>query len=1018
MKNGLHILAAIFMGAFLAACGESGDTVENVTQITQGGVEVISDVGDLPKCKKDNEGEQVLVKGESTVRICVDGKWFASKESTKDTLVVTGEFSCTTKELPDSSGLKIICNGDSVGVVKNGAAGKDGEDGLAAADGCEITQDSATVTVICNGEMMRFNMDAEGIVSVDTTALDSEKIAVSLDEVTGVSQKGPFLSGSEVVVRELRDGRSLAQTGNAFNGKILNDRGEFKINARTLMSQYVTLEVNGFYRNEVTGGNSDSKLPLFAITNVLKSSNVNINLLTHLEYERVNYLVTKKKYSVTKAKATAQREVFGLFGIDATGFSSSEYLNIAGASDEDGALLAFSVLLQGDRSVSQLSELLTKIAADMEQDGTWDDAKTRMAIAEWASDADSSGKLDSVRNNVNGWNLSSAVPNFEQFVRNFWYKEYGLDSCKAKNKDMVKAATAGKRKGTKTRYICKEDGAGLLRWQIASDFEKDTYGWKDTTDGALKNGAVTDAKYVFDKTGSYNGTKGWRSAVAVENVHGGCTESLYGSIRSYYVESEAGYYLCQKKTHKWELTNDSLMIDTQGWADADDGASKWGDSIGVVPVTAGDRICYVYDTSVVYRGWRAGNDEDCTLDLGGCTKGHAGKMERASNSFYYDCDGNNTWTMVSDEVRINTQGWNCLDSNEGEFRKGIKKDAYFVCEKSNWREASTDEELVCRNDGLCSACTENRQGVFETSNETEYVCDAKLWRKANCAEKLTKSLCTANDSALVENCETVNVHDMDYVCSGGKWHAVTSPFEYTLKDWNRKKEKYYTSLVHPDAVYGEDFTDPRDGNTYKTVVFNGKRVFAENLRYVDSRRSLNLKGNVWCYNNEAKNCEIGGAYYTWTAAVDLDCKWKNANASSLIGEQHQGICPDGWHVPNDEEWKDFFNNVGSKKIGYNAMLMVGAVSWVAANNAAAGYATNPIVSTNASGFSALPVGARSQGNFKEVGSGAYFWSSTDSSTANYWYLAESYAGLNKGKISFLGKYYGLVVRCFQDILVE
>jgi hypothetical protein len=40
-----------------------------------------------------------------------------------------GNYSCTTKELKDKSGLKIICNGDSIGVVLNGVNGKDGEKG-------------------------------------------------------------------------------------------------------------------------------------------------------------------------------------------------------------------------------------------------------------------------------------------------------------------------------------------------------------------------------------------------------------------------------------------------------------------------------------------------------------------------------------------------------------------------------------------------------------------------------------------------------------------------------------------------------------------------------------------------------------------------------------------------------------------------------------------------------------------------------------------------------------------------
>ena len=58
-----HIVAIGSIAIFLASCGEDS-TVENITQVNQSGIEVISDVSKLPKCKKDNDGEMVWVKGE------------------------------------------------------------------------------------------------------------------------------------------------------------------------------------------------------------------------------------------------------------------------------------------------------------------------------------------------------------------------------------------------------------------------------------------------------------------------------------------------------------------------------------------------------------------------------------------------------------------------------------------------------------------------------------------------------------------------------------------------------------------------------------------------------------------------------------------------------------------------------------------------------------------------------------------------------------------------------------------
>ena len=1045
----------------LSACGEN-TTTEKIVEVASSGVEVVTDVSLLPPCSATNEGELVWVKGETTPRMCSGGLWYAVAEGS-----VTA--TCSTQPFPDGSGVKILCGGDSIGVVLNGAkgepgekgdkgdtgaqgvqgrqglqgvAGKDGTDGKDGIDGvngrdgadgrdgvdgingidgadgkdgidgvngrdgndgkdgagCSMeTIDELSVRVTCGTEStVLYVGELPDTTGQGEVVLDSEKIAISLDEVSGVTQKGPFLMGSKVLVREMEDGRTLTQTGNSFNGKILNDKGEFKINARMLVSQYVMLEATGYYRNEVTGENSNSELTLFAITDVNDRNIVNVNLLTHLEYERVVYLVTQKKMKVRAAKKQAQKEVFGLLGIDATDFSNSEDLNIAGASDEDGALLAFSLMFQGDRSVADLTALLQTVANDMEKDGTWDDATTRMKIAEWSADADSAGRLATIRNNVRGWELSNVVPNFEQYVRAFWYKEYGLGDCTADSVGMVKSATAGKQQYSSTRYVCRNNG----RWEVSGDFEKDTYGWKDSTDGALKNGSVTGTKYVFDSTGSYNGSMGWRIANDVEQLYGGCRKAVYGEIRR--DTRNGGFFQCQETSHRWELVNNNLLIDTQQWTEGEDGYAKWGDSIGVV--TYGNKICYVYDTSAAYNGWRKGNDNDCTLGLMGCTAGRAGRMNEATDGNFYNC-ANNIWTKVSDRVQYNTTGWACLDSNAGEMKLGLyNTDVYFVCDANAWREAKTDEELSCRNDGLCVACTENSQGLFWKHEGNQLVCDEKTWRTPNCAEIATESLCTANDSAVVWECEDLGNFKIDYICSqdpGAKnklvWHPVRHPFEYTLADWSKKKAEYYTNVKHPNATYGSDFTDPRDGNVYKTVVINGFRMFAENLRYVDSSASVNLKGQTMCYDNKSKNCDIGGALYTWAAAHDLDKKWNNAESSSLIGMQHRGICPDGWHVPNSQEFELTISDAKASQMrGFSVF----------------GEATD------ANGFSALPGRATSRFSW-EISSGyddARFWTNEEKSSgaAPGWWIGEGGSGEPDYYINDIQKGNWYSIRCIEN----
>ena len=1022
MKTAIAVLA--FSSALLfVACGES--TTENVTQINEMGMDVVKSIKDLPKCTSENQGEQAFVKGETSARICVDGKWFATVASDS-----SADMTCTTKALKDKSGVKIICGGDSVGVVlngkngtdgkdgKNGVDGKDGTDGVDGKDGAQGIQgekgdkgdsgsdgkdgtngtsctavtlkDNSGLKILCGGDSVGVVLNGQDgakgdpgesgtpgtpgeegqpgagcsviskecilhvacgtdTVSLDVVSsedacreiaeIDSEKIAVSLDEVSGVTQKGPFLMGSRMLVREMEDGRTLTQTGGTFNGKILNDNGEFKINARMLVSQYVMLEATGYYRNEVTGKNSSSELTLFAITDVNERNIVNVNLLTHLEYDRVIYLVTQKKLKVRDAKKQAQTEVFGLLNIDATKFSNSEDLNIAGSSDEDGALLAYSLMFQGDRSAADLTVLLQTISNDMKEDGTWDDKGTRMEIAEWSADADSSGKLAEIRKNVEGWGLSLKVPNFEQFVRNFWNIEYGLDSCNAKYENVVKAASAGKRADTKTRYICKDDGAGLLRWQIASDIEKDTYQWKDSTDGALKNGDVTGKVYVFDSTGSFNGTAGWREAESIEKQYGGCREALFDSIRTDKVY--AYYYTCKESLHTWVREVDYLLIDTQYWPDSTDGKVKWGDSIGVA--TPGDRICYVWDDAAQYRGWRTGNTSDCTLGLLGCTAKRGGEMRKATSGRYYSCS-NNEWVEISDDVYINTYLYRCTIDGEGErvYKEGDlvygieKNTTRYACENEQWRDTKASEEQAGK------ACTRKLQGFIQGDSIT---CDAREWRPSIF-------------------------------------------YDYPVdKDW-----------TNPELTYGT-LEDKRDGRTYKIIDINGITVMAQNLVYSDSIKSPYLKGQSECYQNDTINCLKGGRYYRWTAAMNIDAKWNEASpymVDGLIKTPHQGICPDGWHIPTNDEWEKLY-----KGFDWSAQQAKGILKWKKA--------------TNASGFSALPTSY--DGSLTFARDFATFWSASERNEkqADYWAVASDNAGISINLLHLTYKHqHSHSVRCFKD----
>jgi hypothetical protein len=307
---------------------------------------------------------------------------------------------------------------------------------------------------------------------------DAGVVAVKDWEVAGVSQKGPFVTGSVVTVQEL-DGITLKQTGKSFKGSIKSDKGDFAIKDINLESQYAILEANGYYRDEISGKKSSGTVTLRAFTDLSNRKTVNINLLTHLEYERVMYLVTEKKKSIAEAKEQAEKEILASFAIEGE-FAESEDLNIFKSGDGNAALLAVSVLMQSDVDVAGLTERMGEFSIALAEGGSWDDADTKTAIADWACDVDLKGTLANIRRNVENWKYADSVPAFEKYVTNFWWNNYGLGVCNAKRENETKRNVNKLSKLYNEYFVCEKG-----RWHIPGD-EPESNSSKDCSSSSVK----------------------------------------------------------------------------------------------------------------------------------------------------------------------------------------------------------------------------------------------------------------------------------------------------------------------------------------------------------------------------------------------------------------------------------------------------------------------------------------------------------------------------------------------------
>lgn len=246
----------------------------------------------------------------------------------------------------------------------------------------------ASLTACSNMETSGTSEEAEGV------------IAISDKKIAGVSQKGPFVKGSEVTLRETSKDGSFEPTGREFTTKTISDKGDFKFDDVDLESQYALLSVEGHYKREYTDDVSSCPMRLNAVSDLEKRETVNINLLTHFEYKRVLNLVKEGK-SFAEAKKQAAKEVLGAFGVKID-VSSAEDLNIYNSTDGDRTLYNISRIIDeqpewnawrdwynvdDDIDCSKLQDYIDGYANDFADDGVLADSIMQFMAGEGYSSA-------------------------------------------------------------------------------------------------------------------------------------------------------------------------------------------------------------------------------------------------------------------------------------------------------------------------------------------------------------------------------------------------------------------------------------------------------------------------------------------------------------------------------------------------------------------------------------------------------------------------------------------------------
>jgi uncharacterized protein (TIGR02145 family) len=161
-----------------------------------------------------------------------------------------------------------------------------------------------------------------------------------------------------------------------------------------------------------------------------------------------------------------------------------------------------------------------------------------------------------------------------------------------------------------------------------------------------------------------------------------------------------------------------------------------------------------------------------------------------------------------------------------------------------------------------------------------------------------------------------------------------------------------------------NFTDPRDGNEYKTVRIGNQLWLAENLRYIPYVNNQSENGGIWVNGYSGNDVKV---------AIMTEQYRKYGCLYSI--EEAFSVCPQGFHLPSNDEWLTLFYYLGGSNLAGNRL------------KACTGWKTITPPITDESGFSALPGGCRTfYESFIDFGAVGYWWSSSVTQYNNHFFM--------------------------------
>ena len=255
-------------------------------------------------------------------------------------------------------------------------------------------------------------------------------------------------------------------------------------------------------------------------------------------------------------------------------------------------------------------------------------------------------------------------------------------------------------------------------------------------------------------------------------------------------------------------------------------------------------------------------------------------------------------------------------SNDEDLSSSSQKSSGKEKSSSSVKSDSNDSQKSSSSSGKTNGSSSSEGGDYSSSSE---VC---VPNKRN------------DDGSIVvlERCcngDTASFYDEDgafvyYTCRAHMWLMDSIAGQDTIKPYvpHPNMEKQFASKIDY-----ETFVDDRDGQEYKIVTikkhFDGAgdgvdeeyTFFAENLNYgkqimANATEFSDSVVEKVCYNDDEWYCDNGfGGLYSWSEAMNIPKKYDTVAVEKLdttyfnAHQYIQGICPEGWHIMEEREWR-------------------------------------------------------------------------------------------------------------------